>query len=478
MANKKKLSAKVYIALWMLLLVSLGIYYLFLAPRDSEFSQEENRYLAAFPAVTAENIFSGNFSTEIENYLLDHFPGRSTVISATSRVQNMLSFATHDEYLLIAEVLDDAKDTGVQQSDLDALLADLNKTATEPTQPETVPATTEPAETLTETEPPVTEPVEDPPITPKPEASLEDYPATVGMYMDIGKGERAMQRYMRNNVAAVTAVLNKYAQLLPENGKLMFTLGPHSNMVNQYVNAEERISFYSTWDEVVNGLGDDNVYAFDSTEIFAEQIEAGEYVSFRVDHHWTPRGAYFIYEQMIEQAGKDPCSYYDDFDITIEENFRGTYFRNYPDQYYNVEPDTLELLMPKIGVEYRCFTAPGEYKVKDFLDMNASKSDRYAVYLGGPGGPWRYVECDNEETENCLVLTDSYGLTMIPFLTNNYKQVHYYDPRYYQYSPVGNTVAEMIEEYNIQDVYVIAADFNSFDSDFLIYLANWHLNLD
>lgn len=473
MANKKMLQPKLYIALWMALLVSLGVYYICFAPRDSEFSATENRTLAAFPAVTAENIFSGTFGQEIETYLLDRFPGRNTVISATNRLQSMVSLASHDEYLLIAQDVEDPLVSDDYAEDMESLLADFHQDAPETTGPQETQPATQPDTTV-----PVTEPGEDPPITEKPEASIEDFPETLGIYTDIGSGEVALRTYYRKNVAAVTAVLNKYAQLLPENGKLMFTVGPSSYLVNRYVNAEEKVSLYSTWDEMVAALSDDNVYTFDSAEIFSEAIRNGEYVSFRTDNHWTPRGAYLIYSQMAAQAGKTPCDYYEDFDITVEENFQGNYVRDNPSEYWNVTPDTLELLMPKFAVEYRRLTSPEEYVVMDFLRMDAAYNDRYTVYLSGPGGPWRYVECDNEETENCLVVTDSFGMTVIPFLTANYKQVHYYDPRYYGYSVIKRTVAEMIEEYDIQDIYVIAADFHAFDSSFLISSANWHLNLE
>lgn len=478
--ENKKILPKIYIALWMALLVALGVYYLGFAPREAAYSETENRMLNGFPEVSSENIFSGNFSGEFENYLLDHFPYRNAVTSAVKQMQNTLSFASYSEHLMAAEDVGDPLVDDLNQEDLDALLAELNQTEPPHTEPE--PADTQPTEVPVETEPvetePVeTEPVENPPITPKPAASVEDFPETLRIYADTGSGLQPLREYGRYNVAATIAVLNKYAQLLPENGKLMFTLGLSSFKVNTFVTAENKISMYSEWDEMVTALSADNVYAIDSAEILGAAIMEGEYVAFRTDNHWTPRGAYMVYRSMAEKAGKVPSDYYEDFEISYEENFRGTYVRDYPDSYVNVESDTLALLMPKVPVEWRKLTNGDEYVVTDFLNMNAIYNDRYTVYLGGPGGPWKYVECDNDQTENCLVLTDSFGLTCIPFLTTNYKQIHYYDPRFYSYNVVQRSVAEMIEEYNIHDIYVISADFNAFSSTFLIQSANYHLTM-
>lgn len=468
---KNKLLQTMLIFLWVLLFLSVGTYYLLFAPRTGEFTETENRTLASFPEVTAESIFSGRFGEEFETYLLDRFPARTDVIALVNWFQSSVSCASHEEYLLIAEDVKDPLDNAEYLDSLDALLADMNAATELPLEPT---ATEEASSSIVSEEP---LPVEDPPIEEKPAATLADFPAAVGMYMDTGDGAVEMKGYYTKSVAAVTAVLNKYAALLPENGKLMFTVGPPSYLVNIFVNAEEKVSFQSNWDDVINGLGADNVYAIDSTEIIGEAVQRGEYVAFRTDNHWTPYGASLVYTSMALQAGKEPSRYPDDFDITEEMPFRGTYSRDNPSAYYYVEPDRLELLMPKIGVEYRKITGKDKYEVIDFLDMNASFNDRYAVYLGGPGGPWRYVQCDNEQTENCLVLTDSFGLTIIPYLTYNYNQVHYYDARYYDHNVVGYNVAEMIKKYDIQDIYVVVADFHTFTSGFLLNNANAHLNM-
>lgn len=474
-----KLFMKAFIAVWMALLLCLGIYYIGFAPRESSYTETENRNLAAFPEVTTESVFSGRFGQEFETYLLDRFPLRDQTIELSNWLENFLSFASFDDYLLIAEDVVDPLDTSDFEEELEQLLNEMNKEPTvPPTQPpvETEPAgETEPAQ---ETEPPAeTEPVENPPIEKKPAVSVNDFPEVASIYMNTGNGEVIYQRFGRSRIVAVTAVLNKYASLLPENGKLMFTVGPMSRTMHRFINAEEQVSLYSTWDEIVNAVSADNVYAFDTPEILAPHIQNGEYVYFRNDNHWTPWGAYLLYKEMAARAGKELADYYEDFDITVEEGFKGTYFRDDPSTYWNVEADTLERLMPKIPVEYRKVTGPDSYEVIDFIELDAAANDRYTVYLGGPGGPWRYAECDNGETENCLVVTDSFGLTVIPFLTKNYKQVHYYDARYFNMTTAGGSVSELIAKYNIQDIYVIVADFHSFDSGFIISDVYSHLGV-
>lgn len=492
----KSFFAKLFVALWLVLLSALGVYYVMFAPTENSYSEEENRNLAGFPEFTLSSLISGDFMESIESYLLDRFPNRPDVISATNRLENTLSLASYEEYVLIADGPQDALDSDDYLNDLDSLLSGLNQSAasTSPTptaiptkvptetpvitevplEPDAAPTET-PLPTATPTPTPSPTPAETPPIEQKPVASEADYPEKVGVYMERNGSTKTISTASRTNVMAVTAVLNKYASLLPENGKLMFTVVPQSIYANQFVNAADKQSFYANWDDVVNGFGSNNVYAFDTAEILTDAIKEGTYVYFRTDMHWNPYGSYLVYREMAKRAGVEPCDYDNDFEHTMEEPFRGTYYRDNPSAYEDVAPDSLDLLMPKYPLEWRRITGKDTYKLIDFLDFNARKNDRYTVYLGGPAGPWTYAEMDNHATENCLVLTDSFGLGYLPFLTTNYKQVHYYDPRYFNQGTVGYTVAEMIENYNIQDIYVVVGDLHSFDSSFLLNYANSQL---
>ena len=477
----KNILAKFYIVIWMMLLLAVGIYYVALAPKEATYSETENRNLAAMPELTINNLLTGAFSGEIEEYFLDRFPKRDIIIGATNKVQGVMSFASYKEYLLIAEDSTDPLDSDDYVDSIEGLLGQLNTSQPsddnsssdeEQTDKEDMTIEEPTTEELTTEEPTTEEPKEYPPIEEKVPANIEDFPANLGVYMETDGGKKGLSYYKRNNVLAVTAVLNKYASLLPEDGKLMFTVVPQSSRANRFVDASDKVAFYADWDDVVNGMGANNVYAFDSAEIMSGAMMADEYVYFRTDMHWTPYGSYLLYKEMVTRAGLEPCDYDSDFTHQLETPFRGTYYRDKPSAYENVTPDDLDILTPSCPLEWRRITSKDKYKLIDFINMKAKKNDRYTVYLSGPAGPWTYAECDNGKEENCLVIMDSFGLGYLPFLTANYKQVHYYDPRYFDKGKVGYSVSEMMELYNIQDIYVVVGDLHSFDSSFLLSYAN------
>lgn len=478
----KKIISVIFIILWGAFFIELAIYYVREAPRESVFSEEENRMLGAMPELSLRSFLSSELSDGLEGWLLDCFPDRNKIIAGADRLKDGMSVATYAEYIAIAgEGSTDPLDSEVRREDIDSLLDDMNTSGTPCPETNAVPEATIVPEATASPEPQETEsapPTENPPIERKPEADIDDYPTELGVYAELDGATVTYSKYKRENVLAVTAVLNQYARLLPENGKLLFTVVPQSSVGNRFVNSSKKGSFYSTYSDVVNAFGLDNVYSFDAAGILSDAILEDEYVYFRSDMHWTPYGTYLVYREMAARAGKSPCDYENDFDHSIEEPFLGTYYRDNPTDYLRNHADSLELLSPRFPFEWRRVTGKDEYKLIDFLDFGAKANDRYTVYLGGPAGPWTYTDSENGEEENCLVITDSFGLGFIPFVVNNYKQVHYYDPRYYNRDKVGYTVAEMIEKYNIQDIYVVIGDLHSFDSSFLLTTARNQLGVD
>ncbi len=471
------------VCIWMCVLAGLMLSYPLLADNNEKFSEEENRTLARLETFNAENVFNGSFENGVENFLLDRFAIRNVSLDLVNKLRDAMSIATYEDAVNASQgESKDALTEDIDDDDYDDLLEELLKkktptpvpptsTPTSTPEPSATPsgtpsATPTPGPTFTPTPTPV--PPEYPPIEEKETANLADFPKNPSARAVIDGKQNRFATYDINKILSVTAVLNRFAELLPKDGKLMVATPINTSLWNKYVQSSGDKTFNYDFDEIINAFGANNVYAFDVLDILSEDINNGVYVAYRTDMHWNTLGAYKVYSEMAKRAGKVPADFENDFVHTFEENFLGTLYRDNPSDYYRRNADTLELVEPV----YPCtvYRIVNKEKVKEisFLNMNAQANDRYTVFLGGPAGPWTYLESDNGETENCLVVTDSFGLCYMPFLTKNYKQVHYYDPRYYSYDKLGYTVAEMIEKYNIQDIYVVGSTGHIFNTSFLI----------
>ena len=429
-----------------------GLWYMLFAPKEETYHEGENRNLAAAPELSFSSFWDGTLSNSLETWLLDRFFARDVAMDVSMGIKDMGSIASYEDALVIMGREDDAlTDNDLDEDKLEDMMKELLNPTTPPnTDPEdTTPDGTEPSQT-------------------QPKLTVEDYPELLAIKGSSGGKETILKRHRRTYALALTSVLNRVAALLPEDGELMFTMVPQSNVANTFLATEDREYFTSEAEGMIDAFSADNVHAFSTAEILSDSLVRGDYVYFRSDMHWTPEGAYLVYCEMVKAAGLTPTPW-EEFHIETEENFLGTYYRDNPSSYMKNNPDTLTLVRPDYPVEFRRITGKDSYKVIPLLDKNAKQSDRYSVYLGGSAGPWTYAVSDNGKTENCLVITDSFGLPFVPMVATNYGQVHYLDTRYYSKSTVGYTVKEMMEQYNITDVYVIVGDLHSYGSSFITY---------
>lgn len=449
----KKLLCFLLVGFWAL----TGLWYICFAPREETYHEGENRNLAAAPKLSLSAFWDGSMSNDMEKWLLDRFWARDAAMDISMGIKDLGSIASFEDALVIMGREDDAlTNNDLDEDRLEDMMNDLLNASTTPsTQPDgTIPDDTQPdGTTPSETEKKLT---------------VEDYPELLAIKSSSGGKEAILKRHRRTYALALTSVLNRVAALLPEDGQVLFTMVPQSNVANAFLATDDREYFTSEAEEMIDAFSSDNVHAFSTAQILSDSLVRGDYVYFRSDMHWTPEGVYQVYCEMVQAAGQTPTPW-EDFNIETEENFLGTYYRDNPSSYMKNDPDTLTLVSPKFDLEFRRITGKDTYQVIPLLDMEAKQSDRYSIYLGGSAGPWSYTVSDNGKTENCLVITDSFGLPFVPMVATNYGQVHYLDTRYFKKSTVGYTVKEMMEKYDITDVYVIVGDLHSYGSSFITY---------
>ena len=177
-----------------------------------------------------------------------------------------------------------------------------------------------------------------------------------------------------------------------------------------------------------------------------------KYIYYRTDHHWTAYGAYLAYKEFIESIGEEPVDLYD-VDFTKVDDFYGTYFSKAKP--FNVEPDTFSYLdlsgitMNISGEEYN--------SIYDYSQLDLR--DKYALFLRGNNDLTVIKNNNLKNGKKILVIKDSYANSLVPYLTQNFEEIHVIDLRTFK-----EKVDQYISNNGIEDVLILY-NFISFTRD-------------
>ena len=188
-----------------------------------------------------------------------------------------------------------------------------------------------------------------------------------------------------------------------------------------------------------------------------------EYIFYCTDHHWTSLGAYYGLSSLAESMGL-PCPALDSYADrhVVSEEFYGTTWSS--SGFSWVDPDTMEIFVnaPE-GLKVTSYPqgSPVEGKLYDFSFLE--KKDKYSMFMGG-NCPMHVIETGNEDKPSLLILRDSYTDSLIPFLLDNFSEIHVLDLRYYRAS-----LKAYMEQNNFDNV-LVCYSVSNFCSDSNIFL--------
>ena len=188
-----------------------------------------------------------------------------------------------------------------------------------------------------------------------------------------------------------------------------------------------------------------------------------EYIFYRTDHHWTSLGAYYGLSALAESMGL-PCPALDSYTDrhVVSEEFYGTTWSS--SGFSWVDPDTMEIFVnaPE-GLKVTSYPqgSPVEGKLYDFSFLE--KKDKYSMFMGG-NCPMHVIETGNEDKPSLLILRDSYTDSLIPFLLDDFSEIHVLDLRYYRAS-----LKAYIEQNEFDNV-LVCYSVSNFCSDSNIFL--------
>lgn len=188
-----------------------------------------------------------------------------------------------------------------------------------------------------------------------------------------------------------------------------------------------------------------------------------EYIFYRTDHHWTSLGAYYGLSALAESMGL-PCPALDSYTDrhVVSEEFYGTTWSS--SGFSWVDPDTMEIFVnapESLKVTSYPQGSPVEGKLYDFSFLE--KKDKYSMFMGG-NCPMHVIETGNEDKPSLLILRDSYTDSLIPFLLDDFSEIHVLDLRYYHAS-----LKAYIEQNDFDNV-LVCYSVSNFCSDSNIFL--------
>ena len=421
----------------------------FIIPLRPTQSQMEKRNLAQFPELTREALLSGSYFDDISTWFSDTFPGRETWLTLSSDIQSLHGYSE----IAFAE---------------DTMLLEVRP------EPETLP---EP-----EMEEPSAPSAESPSLPSETAPSEETTAPTEEQWGGVDAGEGAEIQLGKviqigdsafNFVGFSAAYSEKYAATVSSFADYAATFGvrtvsaPAPTSVGIMIEPEylEKLNCADQQTTIAyfHDRMSDNVVKVDTFNALLSHND--EYIYFRTDHHWTALGAYYAYEAICEALGYDAVPL-EDFEEWDQGEFEGSIYWKSPNP-RKLKLDNVMAYIPPGDIETLTTTGKSGGSPSPLLvdTRDRAANTKYLTFLGTDYALTTVTNNSIPDGPTCIVLKDSFGNPLVPFLAATYHKVYAIDYRKF----TGPTLRWLIQVYEPDDViyapYVTATqaqDGNSF----------------
>lgn len=163
-----------------------------------------------------------------------------------------------------------------------------------------------------------------------------------------------------------------------------------------------------------------------------------EYLYFRSDSHWTQLGAYYAYKEFCAAKGLTAASL-DDFEKQEYTGYLGSYYNSVYDETMGSNADTVEAYISSDDTSLSYTDSDGNTQSGWPVILDGSDYDSsYLYYIFCAGNQPYEVLTNNSLSDGstCVVVKDSSGNVLLPFLTKHYQTIYAIDYRYYSGSAV------------------------------------------
>ncbi len=429
---------------------------------DPTVSKVENRTLAAKPAFTAQGLWENTFTSAFEDYYADTFPGRESLISLGMDLRRLYTLPVGGGNTVIqgdfdlgtGESLEDTDGTGAQASPSPAPPTGL------PASPSPQPSPSPSAQPSTPT----------PAATPEPDVDLNQ-----GGYLIIGDRIMHMSYTSKERCQTYADMLGRLQNALPDNRVISMVL-PNS------------FPFYAPSSQITKSLNQkemiENLYAMYDPRIVTVDsytpIEAhkDDYLYFRSDHHWTGLGAYWAYTGLCDALGYTP-SELDSFETFTYEGFLGSFYREvakYPQaQAVKDHPDTVTGYLPNTpytALAYKDASMTDGWSIPMFNKaLSAGNTNKYVAFTNGDQAVI-HIETEAGSGRSIVVIKESFGNALIPFLLPHYDDIYVIDYRKFNRDKLPSlTLTDFVKKTGVQDVLLVSYCYVPNEAGFTNWIA-------
>lgn len=194
----------------------------------------------------------------------------------------------------------------------------------------------------------------------------------------------------------------------------------------------------------------------------ALEAHKDEDIYYRTDHHWTSLGAYYGYEALMQAMGMEAVPLDESAKVTVTDQFYGTTFSTSGVRW--VAPDSIDRYISGDGVKVTSYFDGTPTQGSLYVDSYLSEKDKYSSFLGG-NQPLCVIETEHTDAPKLLLIRDSYSDSLAPFLTQNFSEIHLFDPRMNL-----NSIKTYVQENQIDQIVVLYSIPNFIESKDLFLL--------
>ena len=241
---------------------------------------------------------------------------------------------------------------------------------------------------------------------------------------------------LKNNVEVINNFAEKY------HDKVSLMIVPNSYEI--YKENLPKGSPIIMQEEIINEIYDFSSFT-NNIDIMKELLDnKNSYIYYKTDHHWTTYGAYLAYCKFIDSINGNRVDF-ENFQEVELPNFYGTYYSKAKP--FNIKAD----IMTYYDFNNLTMEIVGDKVYDSIYDYSKeSLRDKYSLFLYGNNPLTIIKNKDIKNNKKILVIKDSFGNSLVPFLTQNYEEVHVIDLRHFSSKLTG-----YLEENDFEDILIV-----------------------